>query len=268
MQAMTKLKTFDFTCLDSPEFKEDAVREELITPFLHALGYQCSGDYKICRSKSVQSLFVNVGSQKRSVIIPDYLLQIKDKPAWVLDAKHPSENIHAGSNVNQVYSYAIHPEIRVDLYALCNGHELTVFNISKQNSIFTIRLKDISTRWSETSQILSPESVLNYQIKAMELTKLEISALKAIFEFEVIHPLNPSQMPDLYTVNLLKDDLKISWEEANKIFGKIRLLDLIAAPFDNIATFHNPHRRINEARPGRLSESGILFLIQGGHLNH
>lgn len=40
-------KSFDFNLLDSPDFKEDSVREELITPLLHALGYQARGEFQI-----------------------------------------------------------------------------------------------------------------------------------------------------------------------------------------------------------------------------
>jgi hypothetical protein len=37
------LEDFDFALLDSPDFKEDAVREEIIHPLLNALGYAASG---------------------------------------------------------------------------------------------------------------------------------------------------------------------------------------------------------------------------------
>jgi len=40
-------ENFDFRLLDSPEFKEDSVREELITPLLHSLGYRAYGDFQI-----------------------------------------------------------------------------------------------------------------------------------------------------------------------------------------------------------------------------
>lgn len=35
---MNPLKEFDFSCLDDPAFREDAVREEMIAPILRALG--------------------------------------------------------------------------------------------------------------------------------------------------------------------------------------------------------------------------------------
>jgi hypothetical protein len=35
---------FDFEILDDPDFKEDAVREELILPLIKRLGYSVTGD--------------------------------------------------------------------------------------------------------------------------------------------------------------------------------------------------------------------------------
>jgi Type I restriction enzyme R protein N terminus (HSDR_N) len=82
---------FDFRCLNSSDFKEDSVREELVLPILKELGY--SGQ-QIVRSKSLSHPFVKIGSKKRQInIVPDYLLKIEDTYAWVLDAKAPTENI-------------------------------------------------------------------------------------------------------------------------------------------------------------------------------
>jgi hypothetical protein len=46
---LEQIKHFDFTQLNSPDFKEDSVREILILPLLFALGYQ---NNQIVRSKT------------------------------------------------------------------------------------------------------------------------------------------------------------------------------------------------------------------------
>ena len=85
--AIDLFDTFDFSLLASPDFKEDSVREELILPILHALGYTAGGLNRIVRSKSVVHPFVNIGSKKHKItIIPDYLLAAENKPAWILEA--------------------------------------------------------------------------------------------------------------------------------------------------------------------------------------
>lgn len=62
------LSTFDFSQLESPDFKEDSVREEIIKPVLNALGYAASGKSKIRRSKALKHPFVKVGARLLAVI--------------------------------------------------------------------------------------------------------------------------------------------------------------------------------------------------------
>ncbi|MBD2231050.1 type I restriction enzyme HsdR N-terminal domain-containing protein [Phormidium tenue] len=163
-------KNFDFNLLDSPDFKEDSVREELITPLLHALGYQVRGEFQILRSKSLTHPFVMIGSKRHKInIVPDCLLRVKNNFAWVLDAKHPNQKVVNDTNVEQVYSYAIHPEVRVNLYALCNGSELAVFHIGHVEPILQIDLRDIESKWPEVENLLSPYTVLSYRPKPKNL---------------------------------------------------------------------------------------------------
>jgi len=154
-------RNFKFGILDSPNFKEDSVREEIIQPILRELGYSSSGENGIIRSKSLPHPFVNIGSRKERIrIVPDYLLQVRGKNAWVLDAKAPSERIDSGSNVEQVYSYAIHPDIRVKLYALCNGREFIVFNIEHVEPILRLEIAELHRHQQELYWLLSPQSFI------------------------------------------------------------------------------------------------------------
>ncbi|WP_242411951.1 DNA methyltransferase [Cyanobacterium sp. IPPAS B-1200] len=110
---------------NNPDFKEDSVREVIILPLLKYLGYD---EKNIIRSKTLQHPFLKIGSKKRPInLIPDYVLKIENSYGWVLDAKAPSENIKTGDNIEQVYSYATHPEIRSNYFALCNGIEFSLF---------------------------------------------------------------------------------------------------------------------------------------------
>lgn len=38
---------FDFSLLDDPEYGEDSVREDIISPIIKALGYSASGNNKM-----------------------------------------------------------------------------------------------------------------------------------------------------------------------------------------------------------------------------
>lgn len=148
---------FDFRLLNDPDFKEDSVREELIVPLLRELGYTASGPAKIIRSKPLTHPFVYIGSTKHKInIIPDYLLVVDDEHRWVLDAKAPNENILKGKNPEQAFSYAIHPEVRADRYALCNGHQLVVFDVRKVEPVLVVDMKKLSKRFDKVMQFLSP----------------------------------------------------------------------------------------------------------------
>jgi len=148
---------FDFNLLNSPEFKEDAVREELINPILKQLGYKAYGLNRIIYSKSLQHPFVKIGSQKRQInIVPDYLFEINGKYSWVLDAKSPTETLE-GENVEQVFSYAMHPEINADIFALCNGREFIAFLRTQKEPILYFQLSEIDKHWDAIENILSPD---------------------------------------------------------------------------------------------------------------
>src|SRR3989344_568242 len=149
---------FDFSLLDSPDFKEDSVREEIISPILQKLGYSSSGKAKIIRSKKLTHPFVKLGTRKEQITnFPDYLFQIEKKYAWVLDAKGPNEAINSGDNKQQTFFYAIHPEIQVAYYSLCNGREFTVFRIDQDEPILTFQVSDIDFAWEHLERLLSPK---------------------------------------------------------------------------------------------------------------
>jgi len=153
---------FDFSLLDDPQFKEDSVREELITPLLKQLGYSAGGRFRIVRSKSLTHPFVYIGTKKHEVkIIPDYVLEVGNDHRWILDAKRPTENILSGKNIEQAFSYAIHPEIRAFKYALCNGAQIAIFDIRKIEPVLVMNMRDVGDRFKELNELLSPVAFTN-----------------------------------------------------------------------------------------------------------
>lgn len=146
---------FDFSALEFDDFKEDSVREELVMPLLHNLGYGPKQPGRILRGKKLAHPFVKIGSTKRPVLTyPDYVLTVDDRPLFILDAKAPGEQIHSGPNVEQAYFYAIHPDVRARLFALCNGRDLSVFDVSEKVAILSVPLSQIASRWKEVFELL------------------------------------------------------------------------------------------------------------------
>lgn len=153
---------FDFSLLESEEFREDSVREELIAPLLRKLGYSASGENAIIRSRRLEHPFVSIGTASHKIsIIPDYLLQVKGANKWILDAKSPKEEIHKGRNIEQAFSYAIHREIRVNLYGLCNGKEFVLFHVSELAPVLSFELQEIEKHWDGLYRAVSPLALTN-----------------------------------------------------------------------------------------------------------
>ena len=162
-------KDFDFTLLDTTDFKEDSVREEIILPILRKLGYSASGENKIIRSKTLKYPFHHIGTSKSKILIPDYTFEINGENRWVLDAKSPNQNIVADANVNQVYSYAVHREIRSDLFCLCNGREFSIFDVKKLEPLLHFNIKDLKIYWNQLVKYLSPKFIKKPHLRDFSL---------------------------------------------------------------------------------------------------
>lgn len=175
MIADTKLfADFDFSILDDPDYKEDSVREDLITPMLKRLNYSPTGPFKIIRSKSVDHPFVKTGSGNREIkSIPDYLLEVNGRYAIVLDAKSPGEEILSGEHREQAYFYSLHPEIKTKYYALCNGKEFVIFQVDETKPLLHFHLSEIEKHWPKIEEYLSPLAFEFQQDKRNSLKEKE-----------------------------------------------------------------------------------------------
>lgn len=154
------LDGFDFTILNSPEFKEDSVREEIITPIIKGLGYSVNKPFQIIRSRKLLHPYVSIGSLRKEIFItPDYLFEIEGKPAWILDAKSPSESIVKSNHTEQAYSYAIHTEVRAKYFALCNGKEFVLYSVDQIDPVLHFPIQSIPAYWNNLCFYLSPQNI-------------------------------------------------------------------------------------------------------------
>ena len=148
----------DFNQISSnKDFKEADVRAVIIDPILKELGFTYQ---TILREKRLENPFLKTGSKKRPVnLIPDYVLKVENGFAWVLDAKAPNQKIVNDDNVEQVYSYAMHPEIRSNYFALCNGLEFACFRTTETNKpVIYFHINEINDYWQTLQKTLSPDS--------------------------------------------------------------------------------------------------------------
>jgi hypothetical protein len=160
------LDGFEYNLLNDNDFGEDSVREEMILPILKGLGYSANKPYRIIRSKKILHPYVSIGSLRKKIyLIPDYLFEVNNKYAWILEAKAPNEKILNSKHVEQAYSYAINSEIRVQYFSLCNGKEFVLYNVSEPEPLLHFDMRLIPSYWDELLKLLSPLNVLNYDYK-------------------------------------------------------------------------------------------------------
>jgi len=111
----------------------------------------------VIRSKSLTHPFIYAGTRKVPVtLIPDYTLLSAQTTLLVLDAKRPTEDVLSKANVQQAYSYAIHPEIKSQNFALCNGKMLVIFSIDNNQPLLAVPFAEYESRWSEIEKFFSP----------------------------------------------------------------------------------------------------------------
>lgn len=132
------MKEFDFVF--NEDFKEDSVREFIISPLLKELGFMNRDSKNPKPLELALSLKITaptiLGSNEKITFtrFPDYVLYVDSRPHCVLDAKAPNIAINAQSKAErQAFYYAINPELKVPFYALCNGKSLTLFETNGQN---------------------------------------------------------------------------------------------------------------------------------------
>lgn len=162
---------FEFTSLGDPDYQEDAVREDIVAPLLRSIGYNSSGPHRMVRSRRLTHPYVMLGSTRKKLsIVPDYVLEVDGKPCLVLDAKSPGQDVTQGDHVAQVYSYAIHPEIRAWSYGLCNGRLLALYDVRslQPRRVFDLTRIDDATVL-EINQKLNPRTVAHDGIMGYDL---------------------------------------------------------------------------------------------------
>lgn len=186
----------DFSALAVPSYKEDSVREDIVAPILRFLGFRSDRDPKIVRSQPLTHPYVMLGSQRKPIsIVPDYTLYSAGKPRLVLDAKAPRENIIKGEHVAQAYSYAIHPEVRACVYALCNGYQLSLFHIFAADPVRVYDLANMQPLdWQDMKQKMSELEIQRIEAfdflldfgTCFELLGLELATPQLFFEMPIM----------------------------------------------------------------------------------
>lgn len=155
------LKNFDFSLLESKDFKEDSVRAFIIDKILEALGFVLKNDKKpqkleMVLSKTLKTQ-IQIGSNTtiQKDLTPDYMLFVEGKAHCILDAKAPNVKIHKDSKAEkQAKSYLLaYPS---PFYALCNGKSFVLFKADTQETLLEIDIeKELSSKFNALKNFIA-----------------------------------------------------------------------------------------------------------------
>ncbi len=163
---MSIFGNIDFNNLPE-DYNESSVREEIVAPLLKILGYSSSDkENHIIREPHLEHPFTQIGTKSYRVTErPDYLIQVKGKNAFIIEAKSPKQNIRNGKHVEQAYSYAINRQVQVQRFVLCNGKEINIFDVNKIESVLHFNLATATEdNWGKVFELLSPMAFINPNI--------------------------------------------------------------------------------------------------------
>jgi hypothetical protein len=114
----------------------------------------------------LQHPFIYVGTKRHPVtLVPDYTLNFRGQPVLILDAKAPTESVRSRPNVQQAYSYAIHPEVKAKHFALCNGRELVLYSVDNPAPILELSFPDFELKWDVIEKHFLPKYLLQPELR-------------------------------------------------------------------------------------------------------
>lgn len=155
------LENFDFSLLESKDFKEDSVRAFIVDKILEALCFVLKNDKKpqkleMVLSKTLKAQ-IQIGSNTtiQKDLTPDYMLFVEGKAHCILDAKAPNVKIHKDSKAEkQAKSYLLaYPS---PFYALCNGKSFVLFKADTQETLLEIDIeKELNSKFNALKNFIA-----------------------------------------------------------------------------------------------------------------
>jgi hypothetical protein len=148
-------------------FNETDVREEIITPLLHELGYRAGSNANIIREQSLRYPRVFLGRKNplRDPVLrgrADYILEVNGLVRWTIEAKPPTDPISV-DDVEQAYSYACHPEVRAVFFCIVNGAEFRIYQTNQGPGappVLTLLQSELPDAVQRLDNVIGPQAIL------------------------------------------------------------------------------------------------------------
>lgn len=160
------------TIMSMPSLPFDAmnetdIREEVIAPLIRKLGYGSGTENNVIREQLLRYPQLSLGRKnpKKDPELrgkADYILQVKNRLQWIIEAKAPSNQIST-ADIEQAWTYANHPEVRAIYFALCNGRRLIVHRTTdgpQAAAVLSINYETMNQNFPRLESLLGPDALL------------------------------------------------------------------------------------------------------------
>jgi hypothetical protein len=153
-----------FSAHNINDMNETDVREILVRPLLHELGYQQGAAANIVTEKKLSYSYVFLGRKKPGkdpalAGKADYICDVTSFGRWVVEAKSPKRHLTL-DDAQQAHTYAAHPEIAAIYFLLTNGREFRLYQTSRPGKPIMIwTTEQTLLKMMNIKNLLAPEAI-------------------------------------------------------------------------------------------------------------
>jgi hypothetical protein len=124
----------EFASINVEGMNETDVRETIVRPFIHALGYAHNTINNIRTEVTLRYEKAFLGRKSPSKDPPlrgraDYICEVISHGRWVVEVKAPHEELTLDVS-QQAHTYAAHPDVAALYYLVTNGREFKIYRTS------------------------------------------------------------------------------------------------------------------------------------------
>lgn len=151
---------------DFDTMNETDVREEIIRPLLHRLGYRHGTANNIRTEQTFRYDKAFLGRKKKGDPKlegrADYTLEVVGVGKWVVEAKSPAANI-SRDDVEQAHTYAAHPEVGAHFFMVTNGRSFELYRTSSlEKPLMAFDHEDIHDVEIALSNLVGPDAIRRF----------------------------------------------------------------------------------------------------------
>lgn len=137
--------------LNFDQMNETDVREIVVRPFLHRLGYEHGTEANIRTEQTFryEKAFLGRKNPKKDPPLvgrADYILEVVSIGRWVVEVKAPNEEL-SRDVIEQAHTYAAHPEVAALFFLVTNGRSFRLYRTSSLDAPL------MAWEWADTDEV-------------------------------------------------------------------------------------------------------------------